>query len=473
MLEPLATSLEKVFGFTKFREGQQAALTSLEAGQDTLAVLPTGAGKTLIYQLYGYRHPGCVLIISPLLSLMNDQVDRMRMAGFKRVAAINSLTSYRERQVIMRHLGEYQFLFMSPEMLAQPQMLAQIKQLQLSLLVIDEAHCIVQWGPDFRPEYLLLGAIRTQLQQPLTLMLTATAGQTTRQEIAKQLRSQPEIVAESVDRPNIFLDVEQVADESAKQERLTALVGQLQGPGVVYFSSKQQASDTALALQQQTGVQAAAYHAGLSSEDRFKIQQQFMAGQLDVICATSAFGMGIDKNDVRYVIHYHLPADFESYAQEIGRAGRDGLPSVAILLYASGDEQLPLMLGQANRPEPETIHRYYARPQAFSEDDAAIALLAFYKRHGISEAAVVNLFSRRERERNRALAQMLKYVREPRCLRQNWLAAFDEQSPAHHERCCSPAGMTPDFEQLGLLASHKSDPVTPDGDWVARLRRLF
>jgi len=473
MLEPLTTSLKKVFGFTEFRGGQQAALTALEAGQDTLAVLPTGAGKTLIYQLYGYRHLGCVLIISPLLSLMNDQVNRMRMAGFKRAAAINSLTSYTERQLIMRHLGEYQFLFMSPEMLAQPQMLAQVKQIQLSLLVIDEAHCIVQWGPDFRPEYLLLGAIRSQLQQPLTLMLTATAGQTTRQEIAKQLRSKPEIVAESVDRPNIFLDVEQVADESEKQERLISLVGQLQGPGVVYFSSKQQADDTALTLQQQTGVKAAAYHAGLSSEDRFKIQQQFMAGQLDVICATSAFGMGIDKNDVRYVIHYHLPADFESYAQEIGRAGRDGLPSVAILLYASGDEQLPLMLGQANRPESETIHRYYARPQAFSEDDPAIALLAFYKRHGISETAVISLFSRRERERNRALAQMLKYVREPHCLRQNWLAAFDEQSPDHHERCCSPAGMSLDLDQLGLLASHESDPVAPDEDWIARLRRLF
>lgn len=473
MLEPLTTSLEKVFGFHEFRTGQQAALTALENGQDTLAVLPTGAGKTLIYQLYGYRHPGCVLIISPLLSLMNDQVNRMHMAGFRRAAAINSLTSYAERQEIQRHLGDYQFLFMSPEMLAQPQMLAQIKQLRLSLLVIDEAHCIVQWGPDFRPEYLLLGAIRTQLNQPLTLMLTATAGRTTRQEIAKQLRSQPQIVAESVDRPNIYLDVEQVANEPAKQERLTALVGQLQGPGVIYFSSKQQATDTALSLQQQTGMRVAAYHAGLNTEDRFKIQQQFMAGQLDVICATSAFGMGIDKNDVRYVIHYHLPADFESYAQEIGRAGRDGLPSIAILLYASGDEQLPLMLGQANRPEADTIHRYYARPQAFSEDDAAIALLAFYRRHGISEAAVIQLFSRRERERNRALAQMLAYVREPHCLRHNWLAAFDEQSPEHVDHCCAPAGMPLDLAELGLLAPAKAAPVAPRGDWVARLRRLF
>ncbi|NLR08547.1 MULTISPECIES: ATP-dependent DNA helicase RecQ [Lactobacillaceae] len=473
MLEPLTTSLEKVFGFHDFRTGQQAALTALEAGQDTLAVLPTGAGKTLIYQLYGYRHPGCVLIISPLLSLMNDQVNRMHMAGFRQAAAINSLTSYVERQEIQRHLRDYQFLFMSPEMLAQPQMLAQVKQLPLSLLVIDEAHCIVQWGPDFRPEYLLLGAIRTQLNHPLTLMLTATAGTTTRQEIAKQLRSQPTIVAESVDRPNIYLDVEQLDTEPAKQERLTALVDQLQGPGVIYFSSKQQASDTALRLQQQTGRRVAAYHAGLSSEDRFKIQQQFMASQLDVICATSAFGMGIDKNDVRYVIHYHLPADFESYAQEIGRAGRDGLPSVAILLYVSGDEQLPLMLGQLNRPEADTIHRYYARPQAFNEDDAAIALLGFYRRHGISEAAVIQLFSRRERERNRALAQMLAYVREPHCLRHNWLQAFDEQSRPHDEQCCSPAGMPLDLMRLGLRATPQKAPTDVAEDWVARLRQLF
>ncbi|NLR32578.1 RecQ family ATP-dependent DNA helicase [Levilactobacillus tujiorum] len=473
MLESLESSLEKVFGFQTFRSGQKAALSALEAGQDTLAVLPTGAGKTLIYQLYGYRHAGCVLIISPLLSLMNDQVDRMRVAGFRRSAAINSLTSYSERQEILQHLADYQFLFMSPEMLAQPQMLHRIKQLNLSLLVIDEAHCIVQWGPDFRPEYLLLGAIRTQLQQPLTLMLTATAGRSTREEIARQLRSTPTIVAESVDRPNIFLDVEQVADEPAKQVRLTQLVGQLQGPGVVYFSSKQQATETAIGLRQDTGVRVAAYHAGLDSEDRFKIQQQFMAGQLDVICATSAFGMGIDKDDVRYVIHYHLPADLESYAQEIGRAGRDGKPSIAILLYAAGDEQLPLFLGQANRPEADTIQRYYARPQAFSEEDAAIALLAFYRRHGISETAVINLFTRRERERNRALAQMLAYVREPHCLRHNWLQAFDEQSPAHDEQCCSPAGAPVDLAQLGLLATTRTAPTVVTGGWTAQLRRLF
>ncbi|KRK85812.1 superfamily II DNA helicase [Levilactobacillus koreensis JCM 16448] len=474
-MEPLTASLQRVFGFDTFRTGQEAALTALEQGQDTLAVLPTGAGKTLIYQLYGYRHPGCVLVISPLLSLMNDQVDRMRVTGFRRSAAINSLTSYVERQEILRHLRDYQFLFLSPEMLAQPQMLAQVQQLQLSLLVVDEAHCIVQWGPDFRPEYLLLGAIRTKLRQPLTLMLTATAGKTTRHEIAKQLRTTPEIVSESVNRPNIFLDVENVADEPEKQARLRSLVSQLQQPGVVYFSSKQQATDTALWLHQETGVRAAAYHAGLDSEDRFKIQQQFMAGQLDVICATSAFGMGIDKNNVRYVIHYHLPADLESYAQEIGRAGRDGKPSVAILLYAPGDEQLPLALGQANRPDEETIQRYYAHPQQFSGDDAVIQLLAFYRQHGISQAAVTQMFMRRERERNRALAQMMAYARETHCLRERWLAAFDEQSPEHTVACCSPGNTPLDLDAVGLMRqqSPTGEVKSEREDWVTRLRRLF
>lgn len=473
MRETLVESLQSVFGFDQFRQGQLAALTALETGHDTLAVLPTGAGKTLIYQLYGYRHPGCVLVVSPLLSLMNDQVDRMRMSGFKRVAAITSQTSFTERQQILRQLDQIQFLFLSPEMLAQPTMLARVQQLTLSLLVIDEAHCIVQWGPDFRPEYLLLGAIRDRLGQPLTLALTATAGQQTRQEIAKQLRCTPQVVTESVDRPNIFLDVEYVADEAEKQERLQQLVTTLKRPGVVYFSSKQQASDTALWLQQTANVQAAAYHAGLAAEDRFKIQQQFMAGQLDVICATSAFGMGIDKNDVRYVIHYHLPADLESYAQEIGRAGRDGQQSVAILLYAGGDERLPLALGETNRPDAELIQRYYQHPTNFATDEPVIQLLQFYYQHGISEAAVVRLFQRRQRERTRALAQMLAYVREETCLRHQWLQAFDEVAPAHGSNCCSPATSSLDAAALHLTRTTTEVPTVTTVSWQERLHRLF
>jgi len=473
MTETLTDSLQRVFGFDHFRSGQAAALESLEAGQDTLAILPTGAGKTLIYQLYGYRHPGCVLIVSPLLSLMNDQVDRMRMNGFKRAAAINSLTPFGERLHILNHLNALEFLFLSPEMLSQPQMLDRLHQVNISLLVIDEAHCIVQWGPDFRPEYLLLGAIREKLNRPLTLMLTATAGQQTRQEIAKQLRSTPRVVTESVNRPNIFLDVENVADEATKQARLLDLVTHLPRPGVIYFSSKQQASDTALWLQQTAGVQAAAYHAGLDAEDRFKIQQQFMADQLDVICATSAFGMGIDKDNVRFVIHYHLPADLESYAQEIGRAGRDGQSSVAVLLYAPGDEQLPLALGQSNRPEPDTIHCYYAHPTSFAADDPQIHLLAFYRDHGISQAAVERLFAGRERERNHALSQMVAYAKSTTCLREKWLQAFDEEPPAHDEACCAPGNVPLDLAAHGL--TRQANPITPTATvgWQERLVRLF
>ncbi|WP_367377052.1 ATP-dependent DNA helicase RecQ [Levilactobacillus cerevisiae] len=472
-MESLTASLQRVFGFSQFRSGQEAALTSLEAGKDTLAILPTGAGKTLIYQLYGYRHPGCVLIVSPLLSLMNDQVDRLRMNGFKRAAAINSLTPFGERLSILNHLDQLQFLFLSPEMLSQPQMLNQLQRINLSLLVIDEAHCIVQWGPDFRPEYLLLGAIRDKLQRPLTLMLTATAGKQTRHEIAKQLRSTPAVVTESVNRPNIFLDVENVADEATKQSRLQDLVKRLPRPGVVYFSSKQQASDTALWLQQTAGVTAAAYHAGLDAEDRFKIQQQFMTDKLDIICATSAFGMGIDKDNVRFVIHYHLPADLESYAQEIGRAGRDGAPSVAILLYAPGDEQLPLALGQSNRPEAETIQRYYAHPQSFAADEPQIHLLAFYRDHGISQAAVERLFAGREWERNHALSQMVDYVQSPTCLREKWLQAFDEAAPAHDEACCAPSNQPLDLAAIHLLQQAVTPAPIQKVPWQERLARLF
>jgi len=473
MTEPLEHSLERLFGFNTFRAGQRDALTALEAGQDTLAVLPTGAGKTLIYQLYGYRHAGCVLVVSPLLALMNDQVARMRMAGFRQVAAITSLTSYGERQDILQHLADYRFLFLSPEMLAQPQMLARVQQLTISLLVVDEAHCIVQWGPDFRPEYLLLGAIRESLHQPLTLLLTATADQTTRHEIAKQMRVTPKVVAEPVDRPNVFLDVEAVGDETAKQERLLELVRQLAQPGIIYFSSKQLATETATWLQAQTGLPVAAYHAGLSSEDRFKIQQQFMQGDLALICATSAFGMGIDKNDIRYVIHYHLPADLGSYAQEMGRAGRDGQPSIAILLYAPGDERLPRALNEANRPDETTVQRFYAHPSGFSVDDPGISLLTFYYQHGISQAALSALFTRREQERERALGRMLAYVREPTCLRQNWLAAFGETAPDHQATCCAPAKVPLDLASLGLKRTTKPVTPAPLGDWHQRLAQLF
>lgn len=472
-MEALTASLKRVFGFDTFRTGQQAALNALEAGHDTLAILPTGAGKTLIYQLYGYRHAGCVLVVSPLLALMNDQVTRMRLAGFKNVAAITSLTDYHERQTILAHLTTTQFLFLSPEMLAQPAMLAQIQQLKLSLLVIDEAHCIVQWGTDFRPEYLLLGAIRDQLKQPLTLALTATADHSVRQEIASQLRLAPQVVAEPIDRSNIFLDVESVSNEADKRTRLTELVSQLQGPGVIYFSSKQLASDTASALQQQTGLRVAAYHAGLTGDDRYKIQQQFMAGDLDVICATSAFGMGIDKNDVRYVIHYHLPADLGSYAQEMGRAGRDGQPSVAILLYAPGDERLPEALNEANRPDELTIHRFYANPKHFSLDDPGVAVLTFYYQHHISEAAVIALFDRRATERRGALNKMVGYVQEKTCLRRYWLAAFDESAPAHTGACCAVGTAPLDVGNLGLKRPTLPSTSEPKSDWRQQLRQLF
>ena len=473
-MESLTASLERVFGYTTFRAGQQAALTALEDQKDTLAVLPTGAGKTLIYQLYGYRHPGCVLVVSPLLALMNDQVDRMRVAGFRQVAAVTSLTSFTERQEILAQLDQYRFLFLSPEMLAQPAVLSRIQQISLSLLVVDEAHCIVQWGPDFRPEYLLLGAIRERLGRPLTLLLTATADHTTRIEIAKQMRVTPTVVAEPIDRPNVFLDVETVANETEKRERLLGLVSQLQTPGVVYFSSKQQATDTASWLQEQTGLAVAAYHAGLSSEDRFKIQQQFMQDDLAVICATSAFGMGIDKNDIRFVIHYHLPADLGSYVQEMGRAGRDGQTSVAILLYTPGDERLPQALNETNRPDDVTIRRFYATPQHFSLEEPGIRLLTFYRDHGISEPAVHALFERRERERRAALDRMVAYVREPTCLRQNWLAAFDQTAPDHQAKtCCAPGNQDLDITALGLRRTPAEAVAAPNSDWRTQLAGLL
>ncbi|MEG0553148.1 MAG: RecQ family ATP-dependent DNA helicase, partial [Carnobacterium sp.] len=331
--EKIKSILLNQFGYTHFREGQEEAILAALSGNDTLVMLPTGTGKSVCYQLTGYCLDGTVIIVSPLLSLMQDQVDQMKLMGEKRVAALNSLMSSDERKWVLSHLNEYKFIFLSPEMLQQEYVLTKLKQLKICMMVIDEAHCISQWGMDFRLEYLGLGTVRNELNNPLTMALTATATEMVREEILSSLLLNQEETTQilySVDRPNIALTV--ITCHQDKDEQLLKQIKNLSNPGIVYFSSRKQADMIALWLKEETNYAVESYHSDIINEDKIKIQQQFIQNDIDIICATSAFGMGINKENIRFVIHYHMPANVESYLQEVGRCGRDGKQSIAVLL---------------------------------------------------------------------------------------------------------------------------------------------
>ncbi|WP_141433368.1 ATP-dependent DNA helicase RecQ [Bacillus sp. 03113] len=352
----LEEQLKTYFHYDTFRPGQKEVIQSVLDGNHTLAMLPTGTGKSLCYQFPGLFLDGATLIVSPLLSLMQDQVEQMKMNGEKKVIAINSFLSNSERKQALSQLNQYKYIFISPEMIQWEPVLEKVKQLKISLFVVDEAHCISQWGYDFRPDYWKLGKIRQVLGQPLTLALTATATPNVREDIVQSLllHTWKEYIF-SVDRPNISISIETLSHHQEKMDRLIELVKQLKGPGIIYFSSKKLAELSADIIKEKTEQRVMPYHGGMDQESRILIQQQFIRGQLDLICATSAFGMGINKENIRYIIHFHMPLQIESYLQEIGRAGRDGGKSIAILLYAAFDEQLSYQLVENELPSEEQI----------------------------------------------------------------------------------------------------------------------
>ncbi|MBW1605546.1 ATP-dependent DNA helicase RecQ [Lactobacillus sp. Sy-1] len=476
--QKLVAILKQHFGFTSFRPGQLAVLQSLINNHNTLAVLPTGAGKTLIYQMFGLIQRAPILIVSPLLSLMQDQVARLQYLGVKRVVAINSMLDWQQKQVALAHLGNYQYIYISPEMLANSEVLNQVRAIHPGLVVIDEAHCLSQWGPDFRPEYLNLKGVLDQLGPPLTLMLTATASRKIQADIIAKLGlTQPVTrVVESIDRPNIYLAVTTVSDDKDKQAALLRLVNTIVAPGVVYFLSRKRANQMALWLMEKTGLRVAAYHSGLSDEERFKIQHQFMNDQLDIICATSAFGMGIDKNNIRFVIHYHLPADLEAYMQEIGRAGRDGKQSIAVLLYQDGDESLPAHLTVNNIPDESIVNAFFRNPQEMAklaDQDDQIRILSFYWRHAYSADQVNRIFSLRVQQQRSNIATMMNYVHAKQCRRKVLLEYFDQTAPPHTKRCCNLHTPALPIEGLGLMNTVVEPNSEPNLDWRRVIKKLF
>ncbi|CAM4065542.1 ATP-dependent DNA helicase RecQ [Mesobacillus thioparans] len=487
--------LAKYFQFDDFRPGQRETIESVMEKRHTISMLPTGTGKSLCYQLPGYLLTGPVLVVSPLLSLMQDQVEQMMAMGEKRVIALNSFLSTQQKAQALEQLEKFKYIFISPEMLGIDSVLDRLKKLAVSLYVVDEAHCISQWGYDFRPDYLKLGEYRKKLGQPLTLALTATATKEVRRDIAEKLCLEEwNEVVYSVDRPSISLALEQASSFQEKLERTADLVKLLKGPGIIYFSSKKVAEQTAAHLREKGSKNVMAYHGGLDSESRILIQQQFINGQLDVVCATSAFGMGINKDNVRYVIHFHMPMQIESYLQEIGRAARDGLDSIAILLYSPGDEQLAYQLAEAELPDQYQLERlfgflvdHHIPYHSLSERAEELSMMCGFTeiQWRIVEEYLTNikdvhyktdlesmqrLIENRLSVKKQKIRSMLDWIQTKECKRAVILEMFNEELTEKPVNCCSTCGIYIEhYKETESSIEHKETVM----DWKSDLASIL
>ncbi len=353
--DQLLRALRDRFGHPSFRPGQLEVLRAVLEGRPTLAIMPTGAGKSLCYQLPSLALDGVTLVVSPLVALMKDQVDALSHRGIP-AAYVNSLQSEEERQRVEAELarGRLKLVFVAPERFRSASFRESLSRTALALTAIDEAHCVSEWGHSFRPDYARLGEALDALQSPRRLALTATASPDVRADILRVLRFRNALVAVAgFDRPNIHLDVHSLSTEPEKRDSLLAAV-RAHHPAIAYSATRRQALQLAKFLAQH-GVAAAPYHGGLDPQERSRVQEAFARDRLEVVAATNAFGLGIDKPNVRLVVHTEVPRSLEAYYQELGRAGRDGLPAVAALFFAAKDLFLQRALMRQASPRPQVV----------------------------------------------------------------------------------------------------------------------
>ena len=345
----LRRAARRHFGWRSLRLGQLAAMRAVMYGHDALVVLPTGAGKSAVYQVPATLLKGPTLVISPLLALQQDQINSLNDRGDSKLTAVrvSSAETPAQQRVAMEALrsGEARYLFITPEQLGDPDRLAEVRELHPALVAIDEAHCISAWGHDFRPDYLALGHLVKDLGRPPVVALTATASPPVREDIIERLGlHDPTVVVSGLDRPNLYLEAVQCPDEEYRWRRLLARLQEEETPGIIYVPTRRGAEELAARLCGE-GFGAEAYHGGMSAADRNRCHEEFMADRIPVMVATSAFGMGIDKANIRFVTHMALPDSPDSYLQEIGRAGRDDDSARVLLLWRPEDVGLVRYFG--------------------------------------------------------------------------------------------------------------------------------
>jgi RecQ family ATP-dependent DNA helicase len=349
-------ALSAHFGYAGFRTGQEAIIRSVLSGRPTLAILPTGGGKSLCYQLPAMLFGGTTVVASPLVALMKDQVDALASRGIPATFVNSSLTdSERNDRQARIAAGELRIVYVAPERFRSASFREAVARIRVPLFAIDEAHCISSWGHDFRPDYLRLAEARGHLRAERVLALTATATPEVRKDIVRSLGlDDPRVFVAGFDRPNLFIEVARVTGDVDKVGRIVALARR-GGPGLVYAATRRNVDKVVAALRA-NGVDALGYHAGIDDAERSEAQEKFLRGEAAVVVATNAFGMGVDKADIRFVVHFDVPRSLEAYYQEIGRAGRDGCRSLALLLFNFADVMLQKRMIEGSRPK-ETVVR--------------------------------------------------------------------------------------------------------------------
>lgn len=471
--------LKEKFGFEQFRPGQEDVIRDVLQGKDQIAILPTGSGKSLCFQLPAHLLNGSVLIISPLVALMEDQVMILKQQGEKRVVALNSFQSYQERSRAMQQLATYKFIFISPEMLTVPNIANKIKKINIAFIVVDEAHCISQWGFDFRPDYLRISEVLHEIKNPPILALTATADQKVIQDIMRYLNlTGPAIHKKSLDRPNISYTIHEMASEQSKTDWILNRVKNTTGPGIIYVGSRKRADELARLLNEEVGG-VSSYHAGMEQEDRAFVQEQFISGELRWICATNAFGMGIHKNDVRQVIHDHIPSSIANYKQEVGRAGRDGKQSAATLLYTVDDISRTRFIMHEDYPDEGAI-RYFANnltdniPISEAAELAGLSetgrrmLLYYFERMSVKET--IEQINKQSLEKEEQLQKMVELIQAKVCLRSKILCFFGETLLEKPANCCSICELT-DMDWLYVEKEEQGERGW--NEWAKRLTFLL